>query len=341
MRGSDYGVASAPHSKHDVQRIDLSWLPRYSGLLLLAVIVGLFAALRPDTFATGQNLRIILGGQAIAVILALAVLLPLSADILDISVAGTMGLAVITVGWFQFQGFNPILAIVLALLIGIAVGVVNSTVIIKFRVPSLIATLGMASILDATGFWVTSGNGVSSGMSSGFERFGQAKLWGTPVTVFYMLGVAAVLYYVLEKTPAGRYVRAIGGNAEAARLSGIRVNRIAVVTLIVSALIATIAGIIYAANLGSSPIDSGDPYLLSTFSAAFLGATQFKKNQFNVLGTILAVYLLATLVNGLQLVYPGNGWLSQMFEGLALIVAVGLSVSKGALRRSRPLEDYE
>ena len=204
-----------PRSKHNVQRIDLSWLPRYSGLILLAVIVGLFAALRPDTFATGQNLRIILGGQAIAVVLALAVLLPLSADVLDISVAGTMGLAVITVGWFQFQGFNPILAIVLALLIGIAVGAINSMVIIKFRVPSLIATLGMASILDATGFWVTSGNGVSSGMSSGFERFGQAKLWGTPVTVFYMLGVAAVLYYVLEQTPAGRYVRAIGGNAEA------------------------------------------------------------------------------------------------------------------------------
>lgn len=310
---------------------------RISGLYLLVVVILTFSLVRPHTFATATNLRVILAGQAVVALLALATLLPLSAGQLDISMAGNMGLCVIVTGWLQYHGAGVATTVIATLGVGLAIGIANSLAVIVFRVSALIATLGMASILGALAVAVSNGRGFSTGMSSALKTFGQTKLFSLPLPFYYMLIIAGILYYVMEWTVLGRYIRAIGANRDAARLTGIRVELVTATCFITSALIASFAGLMYAAQLGTSPLGAGDPYLLSSFAAAFLGATQFKRNQFNIPGTLLAIYVLATLVNGLQILYPSNSWLTQLFQGAALIVAVALAVGhrKSVLKPDR------
>ena len=310
-------------------------LERFSGLYVLLVLVVAFSILRTETFATTNNARIILAAEAISAMLALALVLPLSAEVLDISVAATMGLSVVMVGYLQLHGVHPLLAVGLTLLCGLLIGAVNSLIVVRFKVSALIATLGMSSILAALAYWLTNGEDIFSGLQPGFKKFGQYAVFTIPAPVFYMLIIAAILYYVLEHTPYGRHVRAIGGNADAARLSGLRVERLTSSVLFVSAFMASLTGVVYAARLGTAPLHAGEPYLLASFAAVFLGSTQIKPGRFNVLGTLLAVYLLATGVKGLQLLYPNNAWFKQFFEGAALITAVALSVSQRRMAVSR------
>jgi ribose transport system permease protein len=139
-----------------------------------------------------------------------------------------------------------------------------------------------------------------------------------------MLIIALILWYVLEHRQTGRYMYAMGSNSEAARLAGVRVSRLASLALVCSALLATIAGLMFVTRIGSGSVDAGTPYLLPAFAAAFLGATQFKDGRVNVLGTLVAVYALATGVQGIQLM-GAPFWAQGAFNGAALIVAVALA----------------
>jgi ribose transport system permease protein len=153
------------------------------------------------------------------------------------------------------------------------------------------------------------------------------------VIVFYLVVLAVILWWFMAHTPAGRYLYAIGGNAEAARLSGVRVNRWSAMALILSSGIAGLSGVFFTSQGGPS-LDFGPALLLPAFAAAFLGSTQFQPGKFNVWGTLLAIYVLATGVQGLQLV-SGAAWLSDMFNGVALIIAVAMSVNRGRPRIRR------
>ena len=135
-----------------------------------------------------------------------------------------------------------------------------------------------------------------------------------------------MLWWLTAHTPVGRYLYAIGGNTEAARLSGVRINRYTTFALVMSSTIAGFAGIMFSSLNGPS-LDFGSTLLLPAFAAAFLGSTQLIPGRFNVWGTLLAIYVLATGVQGLQLV-SGASWLSEMFNGVALIIAVALSIKR-------------
>ncbi len=316
-------------SARRIGRVMIESSGRLSGVYVTIFLIVLFTVLIPENFATSVNARIIISSEAVAVILALALVIALSADILDVSVAGTMGMAVVFVGWLQQQGVNPVWSVVLTLMMGLVVGAINALNIIVLKVPALIATLGMISVLTAIGYWLTDGIGVVSGLSDGFKRAGQAQPFSIPAPVFYMLGVAAIVHYVLEYMPFGRKIRAVGDNRDAARLAGLRVEWLTLKVLLASSGIAAFAGVVYAARLGTAPLDAGDPYLLTTFAAAFLGSTQIRPGRFNVIGTIVAVYLLAIGINGVQFLYPNSSvWLKGLFSGCALIVAVALSVRR-------------
>jgi len=142
--------------------------------------------------------------------------------------------------------------------------------------------------------------------------------------VVYLIILALLVWWVLAYTPAGRYLYAIGGSEEAARLTGIRVGRWSWLSLIASSTIAGIAGIFYGSLFGPS-LTFGAGLLLPAYAAVFLGSTQFKPGRYNVWGTLVAVYVLATGVTGLQFV-TGVQWLNQMFNGVALIAAVSFAV---------------
>ena len=154
--------------------------------------------------------------------------------------------------------------------------------------------------------------------------------------MLYLLIIAFVLWWLTAHTPAGRYLYAIGGNPEAARLSGVRIERYTTVALVLSATIAGVAGIMFASLNGPS-LNFGGTLLLPAFAAAFLGSTQLIPGRFNVWGTLLAIFVLATGVQGLQLV-SGASWLNDMFNGVALIIAVALSIQRAPSARWHKLK---
>jgi len=306
------------------RRINLG-LDRFSGLYVLAALIAIFGLWIPDLFLTTSNLRSIAGDQAVTAILAFGLIIPLAAGVFDLSIAGTMGFSAVVVMWSQHHGYNAALGAALAILAGSLIGALNGFVVVRLHVDSFIATLGMGSILAAGAYWVTNGQQIVTGISPTFIEFGTKQWFDIPAPVFYMAVLGLLLWFFLEFRPAGRYLYAVGGNLNAARLAGVRVDRVVFSALVAGATIAGFAGVVLAAKLGTGNPDSGPPYLLPAFTAVFLGATQIKRGgRANVVGTLIAIYLLAAGVKGLQLA-GAPVYLNDLFNGLALIIAVALA----------------
>jgi ribose transport system permease protein len=307
-------------------------LDRFSGLYVWAALILIFSLWVPSLFDTATNVRIIAGSQAITAIVAMGLIVPVACGAFDLSIAGTLGVSTCVVIWFQANHHGWLLGIIVALLVGLAVGAVNSLIVVRLHVDSFIGTLGMSSILLAGTEWITGGSQIANGVSPTFTKIGQTQLFGLPLPVFYMIALAIVLWWLLEYTPAGRYLYGIGGNPQAARLAGIRTGRITTSAFLLSGLVAAFAGVILASQLGSASPDVGGPYLLPAFSAVFLGATQVFPGRVNVPGTLIAIFLLATGVKGLQLA-GAPSYINDLFNGAALIIAVALAARAHAARR--------
>jgi ribose transport system permease protein len=301
-----------------------SLLERYGGLGLLALMIVVFAVTLPGKFLTYDNLIGVVSNQTIGGIMALALLLPLAAGVFDISIGGAMTLAVVLVTWlFQTTGGGmPIpLAILIALAAGTVVGVVNGTLVVKARVDPFIATIGVSSVLLGLSEVIANGTTISSGIPSAFTDLGRTFVAKVPLTLAYVGIVAIALWYLLEQTPFGRRVYATGAARDAARLAGVKTDRIIFLSFVGSALLASLAGVVYGARIGAGPPNVGANYLLPAFAAAFLGSTMIRPGRFNVPGLIVAMFIVAIGINGLQL-YGIPFWITDLYQGTVLIVAV-------------------
>jgi ribose transport system permease protein len=222
-------------------------------------------------------------------------------------------------------------AIVLALAVGFGVGVINAVVVVVMRIDSFIATLATGSLIAALITMLTNEVPITDAALSGaFARIGQTSIGGVTLPVVYCAAVAVAIWYLLEHTATGRRLYATGFNPDAARLAGVRVDRLRFASLIISGGLAGATGIVLASMLGSGSPSAGTPYLLPAFAAAFLGATQLKHGRFNAVGTLIAVLLLGTGVTGLALANAPQ-WAGDMFVGVVLIAALALT---GLQRRS-------
>lgn len=301
-------------------------------------VVVLFSIWIPDTFLTGTTLKSLASEQAVTAIVALAVVVALSAGLFDLSVGAVVGAAVILAAHLMVDtGMAPVPAVVVTLLFGVAVGSLTGIMVVVFRVNSFITTLGVSSILTAL-IAEISNNQQIIGLPPSFEKWATFELLGIQGAFWIMLVVAAILWFILECRPIGRYMYATGSNPDAARLAGVRVKRIAFGTAVFTALIATLAGIVVLSRVGTGSPTLGPPYLLPAFAAAFLGSTQLKGGRFNVIGTLIAVYALATSVKGLQLA-GAPFWLPELFNGVALLVAVALAVQRRRLTAPSSADD--
>jgi ribose transport system permease protein len=218
----------------------------------------------------------------------------------------------------------PVPAATVTLLGCVLVGAISATAVVVFGISSFIATLGMSSILGA---FVTaiSGSQEIIGLPNSFGNWATFQIFGIQGAFWIALVLALVVWFILEHRPIGRHVYATGGNADSARLAGVRTARITFGTLVVGSLVAGIAGIVLTSLVGTGSPTIGPPYLLPAYAAAFLGSTQVKPGRFNVLGTLIAVYALGMIVQGLELA-GAPLWLPDLFNGAALLLAVGLSV---------------
>jgi ribose transport system permease protein len=299
-------------------------LDRFSGLYLWALFIIIFAVWVPHLFLSIAAVHTIADNQAVPAILAIAALVPLTAGAFDLSVGANMNLATIVVVILQVDGWNMWAAIVVAVAVSALIGVVNGFIVVKLGVSSFIATLGMATIIAAVQTIVSGDIQPLSPTGSAWVALANRQIFGFQIVFVYLIVLAFLFWWILEFTPFGRYLYAIGGNPEAARLSGVNVGKWTWCSLIISGTLSGCAGVLYGALSGPS-LTYGSALLLPAFAAIFLGTTQIKPGRANLWGTMLAVFVLATGVVGLQYV-TGAQWLNDMFSGVALLVAVSFAV---------------
>jgi ribose transport system permease protein len=295
-----------------------------SALYIFAALFVIFALWVPDTFLTSTNFRTLLDNQALTAIVAVGLVLALSAGLFNLAVGAEVGFASILVAYLlskQDMGIAP--AIALTVVAGGLVGIVSGLLVVHARIDSFIATLGMSSVLLAGVAWVSSGQQILD-LGASFQKVGTGQILGITYPVYIMAVLGLIVWYVLERTPAGRRVYATGGNIEAARLAGVRTNRVIILSLAACGVLAATAGLLATSRLATGDPTTGPAYLLPAFAAAFLGSTQFRGGRYNVAGTIVAAYVLATGVKGLQLA-GAPIWIPDLFNGVALLLAVGLS----------------
>jgi ribose transport system permease protein len=315
------------------RRINLG-LDKYSGLYVWGLLIIVFSLWIPDLFLQASTFKQVLTFQAIAAIVALGLILPVASGAFDLTIAGTLTVSVCWTAYALMNGYGVVVAAGGALLLGIIIGLLNSVVVVRLKVDSFIGTLGMSSILIAVAYMITDSSQLvlsTEGYAPFFE-FAREEIFGLPRSVYYAGAIALFFWWILEYTPGGRYLYAVGGNPVASRLAGVRVGRVITVAFVASGLTSAFAGIVYLSTIGTATPDSGSGYLLPAFSAVFLGATQIRPGRVNVPGTLIAILLLATGVTGLQL-GGAPGYVTELFNGAALIIAMALA-SRTARRRA-------
>jgi len=299
---------------------------RFSGLYLWAVLIVAFSIWQSE-FRTIVTAHTVAGERSISAILGLAIIIPLACGAFDLSVGAIANFATINAVIFINDGYSWPTAAIFAVLISVVIGVVNGFFVVRLHVSSFITTLGIGSVITALQVVFTNNTQPVQPGSQSWSDFTNRPVFGFQIVFVYMLVLAVILWWVMQHTPVGRYLYAIGSSPEAARLAGVQVNRFTWISLIASATIAGIAGVMFGSLTGPS-LTYGSGLLLPAFAAAFLGSTQIIPGRFNVWGTVMSIFVLATGVEGLQLAYPNAQWLDPLFSGAALVLAVAIAVGR-------------
>lgn len=299
---------------------------RWGLLGVLALVVAGFS-LTSDQFATTANLQDVLNAQPPVVFIALGAMLVLVVGEFDLSLGAVLGLSqYLVLKLMGDAGLAWPLAIALTLAAATLVGLVNAAFVVGLGINSFVATIGVATVLAGLLEWLSDGNApIVDGAAPGFVDLAQTEIAGVGLSVLYALFAAVVLWVVLDYTVGGAEARATGANRQAALLSGLRAKRASVLAFAGAGLLAGIGGVLITARVGAADATSGPGYLLPAYAAAFLGATAIRPGAFNVWGTVIAIFVVAAGITGLQL-NGADSWVTPTFNGLVLLVAVTVSV---------------
>jgi ribose transport system permease protein len=298
---------------------------RYGLLGLFVLVAALFSVLKPDTFPTVENAQTIASTQGVIALLALAATLPLIVGQFDVSIGFQLGLSqTLCAGLMIKNGWSPVPAATAGVVSCLVIGTVNGLLVTKLRLNSFIATLGVGTVV--LGLTQVYGNDetISGALPSGFTSLGQSQLLEIPLPFVYVAVTAIVLWLAMEYTSWGRECHATGGNPRAALLAGVRTERVTLECFVLAGLLSGIAGVLSVTILGAAAPTVGLGALLPAYAAAFLGATAFRPGRFNAAGTMLAIYLLATGVTGLQSL-GAKFYVEQLFYGGSLLIALAAS----------------
>lgn len=299
------------------------------GLLGLAgVLFAVFSLALPDTFPTMTNLTSVLSNQSIPAVLALGAMIPIVTGRFDLSIGYSLGLMHVMVMWLLVShGWPWPAACLVVIVLGGVVGAVNGIIVEFAQIDSFIATLGTGSVLYALTGWITGGARIvptGKGLPPAFTDIYDSKFLGLPVSAFYVVALAVLLWLVLEHLPLGRSLYVIGSNKRAADLLGIRSRRYVILAFAGSGVVAGFAGVLLAAQQQIGDPSIGMDYLLPAFSAALLGSTAIKLGRVNAMGTLVAVVILAIGLSGLGQL-GAQFWATPLFNGGTLLAAVGLA----------------
>jgi ribose transport system permease protein len=307
-----------------VRGVGAAILQRYALLVALVVLIAVFSILRPGSFFTTANLASTLGIQASLALLALGVTVVLLVGEFDLSAASVMGMSASVVAYLTTaRDFSILAAVAVVLVAALLIGAVTSFFVVKVGIHSFIVTLGMGTLVTGAAIGLA-GTTTIGGIPDGLTDVFRANIVGVEAAFFLMLAVAVIGWVLLQKMPLGRNIFFTGEAPTAAALAGIRVPALRVGSLVTSSVLAALAGVMLVGQIGAASPTIAAPYLLPAYAAAFLGATAFTPGRFNVWGTLWAVYLLAAGTVGFQ-VLGLNSWVTDVFNGAVLVVAVAFS----------------
>lgn len=307
------------------RRVLLLVLARYGTLIGLLLMVVVFAIKAPHNFFTVPNFLQILNQSSLTAIIAAGLTMTLVVGEFDLSIGYAASFAgLLVVGFIARDGLPLVLGLILVLAIGSAIGLTNGVLVAKARINAVIATLGVGTTLTGFGF-AYSQFPIATGVPRSFTQIALGKaIPGIPNPIVIMAVVLGALWVVLNKTDLGQKMQAVGGNVEAARLSGIRVDRVKMFAFGTAGTCAAITGSLLSSLLGSGTLAAADGYLLDAFAAVFLGSATLRDGEFHILGTFIGVLIINVGFNGLS-IFGAPTWFQPIFKGGILVLAVGLS----------------
>lgn len=309
-----------------------AWRGENSGVLIIVVLVtiGIFAvALRHTTYLSSDNLLSIVEQTAPITIMAIATVFVISSGELDLSFASVVPVSAYIASLLMQNGQGWLLGAAAALAFGLVVGVVNGLVTVGFRIPSFVVTLGTMGIVTGLSERINNSQSVSVDNSSFLSVFGQGHVGPVSVLIVWTIVVVVVAHIVLALTPSGKALLATGANANAARFSGIRTNRIKVGALMASGLAGALAGLLYTGQYGAASYTLGTSDLLTAIAAAIIGGTVLTGGKGSVVGALVGSLLIGILNNGLIIIGLADPE-QLMARGVIIIAAVVFSARASA-----------
>lgn len=299
--------------------------PTYGLVILMFGLIVVFSILLPNTFPTLLNLRSILSDKAIIALLSLAAMIPMVSGRIDLTVGyGIVLWHILAISLQTVFGLPWPMAVAIVLMLGVITGALNGLLVEVARIDSFIATLGTGTILYALALWHTGGRQMVGQLPDAFYAINGTFVLGLPITAFYVLAITLILWVVLDYTPIGRYLYAIGANQRAAELNGIPTRKFVIGAFVTSGALTALAGVLLASKLRIGQASVGLEFLLPALVGAFLGSTTIKPGRVNVWGTIVGVMILAVGISGIQQ-FGGSFWVEPLFNGTTLLIAIGIA----------------
>lgn len=319
--------AGSPHGVSRVARV-LDFLAEYAVVVLLVAIF-IWLTFASDAFLSTRNLLNILNQNAPLAIVACAGTLVIIGGGFDLSTGAIAGVASVTAAWLAVN-VDPFLGLIVAPFVGMALGLGNGLIIAAFKIHSFLATLASSLVYSGAALFITGGFLIAVSAAD-FTILGRGRVMDVNYAVLVFIVFAAAMWIILDGTPLGRYIYAIGGNEEAAVLSGVRVNRVRMATFVLSGLSAGIAGTIIVSRIASGQPQTGEGMALQAIAAIILGGTSIYGGAGAVWRSIAGVYLLALIGNGFNILNV-DPFVKDIVTGLIIIAAVGLSAARGKRR---------
>lgn len=321
------------------------FLLRARAILVLLLLLILFSLLAPS-FLTANNLAILSKHVAISAILAIGMTFVVLTGGIDLSVGSAAGLGGMVAGYVLTQGIalggsvrypSVFVAVLAAITVCLCVGLLNGWLVAKAGVAPFIATLGTLYIARGAALLLSNGKtfpnlaGQASRGNTGFTLLGQSFLLGIPLPVWIMLILFALAAMVAAKTPFGRHVYAVGGNERAARLAGIRVPRVKLVTYVVSAACAALVGLIIASQLEAAHPATGETFELNAIAAVVLGGTSLMGGRGSIAGSLIGAFVIGVLADGLVMLGVSEFW-QMVIKGTVIVLAVAIDQLQSRLQ---------
>jgi ribose transport system permease protein len=296
---------------------------KYGTVLALAAICLFFIGVKPDIFPTATNIKNILEQVSILAVVATTQTMVMVVGDFDLSVGTVGSFAGVATGYMMLHGFGIPEAIVLGLVIGAVAGTLNGFLVSYLGLSAFVTTLATLTAFEGASLLWAKGTTLF-GFSETFMQIAKQKFGPIQLLVIIAIVVLLIGWLVLTRTTFGRRWYAIGGNREAAFLSGVRVKRLRLLAFTVSGLGAAAAGILLSSKLASAHPTAAEPQMLTSIAAVFLGMTCFKDGQANIPGTLIGLLILGVLQNGLNITHV-NSYIVEIITGGVMVFAILLS----------------